>query len=43
VTCWPAPEVAANETTLIGKLGLTDADEADIVAFLGTLTDGYKP
>jgi len=43
VTCWPAPEVAANETTLIGKLGLTDADEADIVAFLGTLTDGYEP
>jgi cytochrome c peroxidase len=43
VTCWPAPEVAANETTLIGKLGLSADDEADIVAFLGTLTDGYAP
>jgi cytochrome c peroxidase len=43
VTCWPAPEVAANETTLIGNLGLSANDEANVVAFLGTLTDGYKP
>jgi cytochrome c peroxidase len=43
VTCWPAPEVAANETTLIGNLGLSAHDEANLVAFLGTLTDGYTP
>jgi cytochrome c peroxidase len=43
VTCWPAPEVAANETSLIGNLGLSADDEANVVAFLGTLTDGYTP
>jgi len=43
VTCWPAPEVAVNETTLIGNLGLSADDEANVVAFLGTLTDGYTP
>ncbi len=43
VTCWPAPEVAANEDHTVGNLGLSATDEANIVAFLGTLTDGYKP
>jgi cytochrome c peroxidase len=43
VTCWPAPEVAANENTAqMGNLGLTTAEETDIVAFLHTLTDGFK-
>lgn len=27
----------------IGHLGLTDSEENDLVAFLGTLTDDYKP
>jgi cytochrome c peroxidase len=43
-TCWPAPEVTANEDMTIGKLGLSDAEEDQIVAFLRTLTDGFtKP
>jgi cytochrome c peroxidase len=38
-----APEVAANiDTTDTGKLNLTTQEEKDIVAFLKTLTDGYK-
>ena len=41
--CWPAPEVAANEnTTELGNLGLTEAEEDAIVAFLLTLSDGFK-
>jgi cytochrome c peroxidase len=43
VTCWPMPEDANNENTVIGKLGLTPEEEDDIVAFLGTLVDSYKP
>jgi cytochrome c peroxidase len=42
--CWPAPEVAENiNTSEIGDLGLTPEEEADIVAFLKTLSDGYLP
>jgi cytochrome c peroxidase len=38
---WPSPEVAENmNTTEMGKLGLTDAEEEAIVAFLSTLSDG---
>jgi cytochrome c peroxidase len=41
-TCWPAPETTANmNTSKIGRLGLSDADEDAIVAFLRTLSDGY--
>jgi cytochrome c peroxidase len=37
------PEVAANVNfDELGNLGLTAQEEADIVAFLNTLTDGYK-
>ena len=44
VNCWPAPEVSANlNREELGNLGLTDAEENAIVAFLGTLTDGYVP
>jgi cytochrome c peroxidase len=43
VTCWPMPEDSNNLNTTIGKLGLTPAEEDDIVAFLNTLVDGYKP
>jgi cytochrome c peroxidase len=40
VTCWPSPEFAANMNTAeLGNLGLTPEEEADIVAFLRTLTD----
>lgn len=38
--CWPAPEVAANVNPFIGDLGLTVQEEAAIVAFLKTLSDG---
>jgi hypothetical protein len=30
-------------TRFIGRLGLTDAEENAIVAFLRTLSDGWKP
>jgi cytochrome c peroxidase len=42
-TCWPAPEFSQNMDTTIGNLGLTNEQEDQIVAFLKTLTDGYKP
>jgi cytochrome c peroxidase len=41
VDCWPMPEVRNNEDMTIGKLGLTDTEEDEIVAFLQTLTDGF--
>lgn len=41
VTCWPMPEDPNNENMTIGKLGLTDSEENDLVAFLETLTDGF--
>jgi cytochrome c peroxidase len=41
---WPAPEVPDNvNTDGLGNLGLTAAEEAAIVAFMKTLTDGYTP
>ncbi|TFH40066.1 MAG: cytochrome C [ANME-2 cluster archaeon] len=43
-TCWPDPEVAQNVNTAeLGDLGLTMKEEAAIVAFLKTLSDGYMP
>ena len=40
--CWPAPEVAANvNTDELGDLGLSPSDEAAIVAYLKTLSDGF--
>jgi cytochrome c peroxidase len=42
--CWPAPEVSENvNTSELGDLGLTPEEEAAIVAFLKTLSDGYQP
>lgn len=42
--CWPEPEVADNvNTDELGDLGLTPDEEAAIVAFLKTLSDGYQP
>ena len=41
VTCWPMPEDPNNENMTIGKLGLSDVEENDLVAFMETLTDGF--
>lgn len=42
VESWPAPEVAANvNVDELGDLGLSAYEEAAIVAFLKTLSDGY--
>jgi cytochrome c peroxidase len=43
VDCWPRPEVPSPTTIdmTTGKLGLTDQEENQIVAFLQTLTDGF--
>jgi cytochrome c peroxidase len=39
---WPKPEVAENvNRDELGNLGLTDGEIDALVAFLGTLTDGY--
>jgi cytochrome c peroxidase len=39
---WPAPEVGVNvNTSELGDLGLTPQEEAAVVAFLKTLSDGY--
>ena len=40
---WPAPEVSTNvNSDELGNLGLTEDEENAIVAFLNTLSDGYK-
>jgi cytochrome c peroxidase len=42
--CWPEPEVADNvNRDELGDLGLTPDEEADLVAFLKTLSDGFTP
>jgi cytochrome c peroxidase len=38
---WPAAEVTENMTDQVGDLGLTPSEEASLVAFLGTLSDGF--
>jgi cytochrome c peroxidase len=41
---WPAPEVAENVNTAeLGNLGLSASEEAALVAFMKTLSDGYLP
>lgn len=41
-TCWPPPEVpGATVDMTVGKLGLSDEEEDQIVAFMRTLTDGF--
>lgn len=41
---WPEPEVSTNvNKSELGNLGLTAEEEAAIVAFMKTLSDGYKP
>lgn len=42
--CWPAPEVADNVNgDELGNLRLREREVDDLVAFLGTLTDGWRP
>lgn len=41
--CWPAPEVRDNVNPFIGDLGLTADEEDELVAFLRTLSDGWRP
>lgn len=44
MNCWPAPEVADNVNVKeLGNLHLTDAQVDALVAFMGTLSDGYQP
>jgi len=44
INCWPVPEVKANmNREELGNLGLTTEEEAAIVEFLKTLSDGYAP
>lgn len=39
---WPAPETSENiQSSFVGDLGLTDAEEDLVVTFMKTLTDGY--
>jgi cytochrome c peroxidase len=41
VKCWPAPEQPMNvNVTLTGSLGLSDAEENDLITFLQALDDG---
>jgi cytochrome c peroxidase len=40
--CWPAAEMPVNVNTAeVGDLGLTEAEEAAVVTFMKTLSDGY--
>jgi len=42
--CWPAPESTDNmNTSRVGRLGLSDAEEDAIVSFMQTLNDGFMP
>ena len=41
ISYWPPPEINQNLSRKVGDLGLTDAEEDQIVLFLKTLTDGY--
>jgi cytochrome c peroxidase len=43
ISYWPPPEINQNLSQKVGNLGLTDAEEDQIVQFLKTLTDGFKP
>ncbi|HEX3019082.1 MAG TPA: cytochrome c peroxidase [Chitinispirillaceae bacterium] len=44
IISWPPPEVPENINTIeVGNLGLTDEEEDDLVLFLETLSDGYRP
>lgn len=42
---WPLPEVSENinNTGNLGNLGLNNSEEDAIIAFIKTLSDGYRP
>ena len=41
ITCWPSSESTTNmNTSKVAHLGLTDAEEAALLSFIQTLTDG---
>jgi len=43
IMCWPEAEDSTNlNKRQLGNLKLTDQEEDALVAFLRTLTDGYK-
>jgi cytochrome c peroxidase len=43
ISCWPEPEIPDNvNRDELGDLGLSPEDEAAIVAYLKTFTDGYQ-
>jgi cytochrome c peroxidase len=43
VDCWPMPEVPNNVDMTIGKLGLTDQEENQLVIIMQALNDGFDP
>src|SRR5467141_2335373 len=43
VDCWPMPEVPNNVDMTVGKLGLTDQEENQLVIIMQALTDGFDP
>lgn len=44
IGCWPAPETTENmNKSKVGNLGLSDADEDALVAFMQTLSDENTP
>jgi len=43
VDCWPMPEVPNNIDMTIGKLGLTDQEENQLVIIMQALNDGFDP
>jgi hypothetical protein len=43
VDCWPMPEVKNNIDMTVGKLGLTDQEENQLVIIMQALSDGFNP
>jgi cytochrome c peroxidase len=42
-SCWPTPEESGNVNhDELGALGLSEDEASDLIAFLKTLTDGYR-
>jgi cytochrome c peroxidase len=43
VNCWPMAEVPNNIDMTVGRLGLSDTEENQVVIFMQALTDGFNP
>ena len=42
--CWPQPEIELNVNKVdMGKLNLSEEEINDLLAYLATLDDGWKP